>query len=98
DELYEAIGFDRYYDQSFFADEDLVHFGSSDEVLYRRTVDELIELTESGKRVFANIISMSAHHPFNLPEHKSTLELPERFDGTFVGDYLRSQHYADAAL
>ena len=97
-ELYQALGFDRYYDREFFQDEDLVHFGSSDEVLYRKTAAELAKLAGQGKRLYVNIVSMSAHHPFNLPAHKALLKLPERFDGTFVGDYLVSQHYADAAL
>jgi len=98
DDLYAAIGFNRYYDQQFFQDEDFVHFGSSDEVLYRKSVAELARLAEEHGKIFANLISMSAHHPFNLPEHKDTFNLPERFRGTFVGDYLRSQHYADKAL
>jgi len=98
DELYLALGFDRYYDREFFRDEDLVHFGSSDEVLYAKSAQELARLAGQGKRLYANIVSMSAHHPFNLPAHKALLELPERFEGTFVGDYLVSQHYADAAL
>lgn len=97
-DLYAAIGFNRYYDQTYFQDEDLVHFGSSDEVLYRKSAAELARMAEDGRRIYANIISMSAHHPFNLPEHKDIFDLPERFRGTFVGDYLRSQHYADAAL
>jgi len=97
-DLYAAIGFDRYYDQQFFQDEDFVHFGSSDEVLYRKSVAEIARLAANGGKVFANLISMSAHHPFNLPAHKDTFDLPERFRGTFVGDYLRSQHYADKAL
>ena len=98
DQLYAAIGFDRYYDREFFQDEDLVHFGSSDEVLYRKTADELTALAAQGQRLYANIVSMSAHHPFNLPEHKALIDLPDRFEDTFVGDYLISQHYADAAL
>jgi lipoteichoic acid synthase len=98
DQLYDAIGFDRYYDREFYQDEDLVHFGSSDEVLYRKTADELAALAGQGKRLYANIVSMSAHHPFNLPAHKAKIDLPERFDGTFVGDYLVSQNYADASL
>jgi Phosphoglycerol transferase and related proteins, alkaline phosphatase superfamily len=98
DALYPALGFDRYYDQQFFKDEDFVHFGSSDEVLYRKSVAEMARLANEGERIYANLISMSAHHPFNLPAHKDTFDLPGRFRDTFVGDYLRSQHYADSAL
>lgn len=41
---------------------------------------------------------MSAHHPFTIPEEKYRMELPERYEGTFVGDYIRSQNYADDAF
>ncbi|PZD95441.1 LTA synthase family protein [Paenibacillus sambharensis] len=98
DELYDALGFDHYYDQGYFEKEDLVHFGASDEMLYRRTAEKLEELAAGGSPIYANVISMSAHHPFNLPVHKNRISLPERFEGTFIGDYLRSQHYADYAL
>lgn len=96
--LYQALGFDKFYDDAFFGTEDMVAFGASDEVLYRKTVQELAEKQKAGERVYANIISMSAHHPFHLPERKDTLKLPSKFDGTLTGNYLKSQHYADEAI
>jgi lipoteichoic acid synthase len=97
-ELYTSLGFDKYYDRQFFGDEDFVAFGSSDEVLYRKTTEELARLQSSGQKFYANIISMSAHHPFELPPEKERIKLPERYADTFVGNYLRSQNYADYAL
>lgn len=97
-ELYQALGFTRYYDQAFFDDEDLVHFGSSDEVLYKKTVAELAKQSQAGQKFYAMIISMTSHHPFNLPERKNKISLPDRYQDTFVGDYIRSQNYTDYAL
>ncbi|AZN38726.1 LTA synthase family protein [Paenibacillus albus] len=97
-ELYSAIGWEKYYDQSFYGDDDHVAFGSSDEVLYAKTIPELKKMDESDKPFYAQVISMSAHHPFDLPERKYKMQLPERFEGTLVGDYIRSQNYADYAL
>jgi phosphoglycerol transferase MdoB-like AlkP superfamily enzyme len=97
-ELYRALGFDEYFDREFFGDEDLVFFGSSDEVLYRNTLKKLKELRASGRPFYTQIISMSAHHPFNIPERKARFPLPERFQGTLVGDYISAQQYADEAL
>lgn len=98
DKLYKALGFDRYYDSRTFGDEDFVHFGSSDEVLYRKTAEILRGHLEEGIPFYANVISMSAHHPFELPERKHRISLPKRFHNTMVGDYLISQNYADYAL
>lgn len=98
DQLYPALGIDHMYDDDFFGEEDLIAFGASDEVLYRKTIGELEKFDREGRRFYASVISMSAHHPYNLPEKKRRLRLPERFEGTLVGNYLISQNYADYAL
>lgn len=97
-ELYEALGFDQYYDQSFFGEDDSIFFGASDEVLYRETAEELKKIDLLGLPFYAHVISMTAHHPFTIPEEKHLMTLPERYENTFVGDYIRSQNYADHAL
>lgn len=96
--LYQALGFQKYYDKSFFGDEDMVFFGSSDEVLYAKAGDQLDQMYASGQPFYAQIISMSSHHPFNIPERKIDFPLPDTYGGTMVGDYLQAQHYTDAAL
>ncbi|WP_211184360.1 LTA synthase family protein [Paenibacillus lemnae] len=97
-ELYKALGFDQYFDKTFFGEEDQVFFGASDETLYNKTAVELKKLNDSDKPFYAQVISMTAHHPFTIPENKYKMTLPERYEGTFVGDYIRSQNYADYAL
>ncbi|WP_310735509.1 LTA synthase family protein [Cohnella herbarum] len=97
-ELYKALGFDRYYDSEFFGGEDMVFFGSSDEVLYAKTADELLKMSQSGKPFYSQIISMSSHHPFNIPERKVRFELPERYQDTLVGNYIQAQNYTDYSI
>lgn len=97
-ELYAALGFDRFYDQEFFGQEDTVFFGPSDEVLYKKTAEELDKMQDAGKPFYTQVISMTAHHPFTMPHEKDLITLPERYEGNMVGDYIRSQNYADHAL
>lgn len=97
-ELYKALGFNRYYDKAFFGDEDKLFFGASDDALYSKTSAELKKMDDADKPFYTQVISMSAHHPFTIPEDKYRMTLPERYEGTFVGDYIRSQNYADDAL
>ncbi|MDQ0192296.1 LTA synthase family protein [Paenibacillus wynnii] len=97
-ELYSSLGWDHYYDHKFFGDEDVFFFGASDDVLYHKTSDKLKEMSTQGQPFYAQVISMSAHHPFTIPEEKYRMKLPERYEGTFVGDYIRSQNYADEAF
>lgn len=98
DEMYPALGFDQYYDEEFFGTEDYFLMGASDEVLYDKTFDVLKELHETGQKYYANVITMTSHHPFTLPEDKLFIELPNRFQDTFINDYLTSIHYADKVL
>jgi lipoteichoic acid synthase len=97
-ELYKALGFNRYYDKSFFGEEDKVFFGSSDEVLYAKTAAELEKMDHKENSFYAQVISMTAHHPFTIPDYKYKMTLPDRYAGNFVGDYVRAQNYADYAL
>lgn len=97
-ELYKALGFNRYYDKAFFGEDDKLFFGASDETLYSKTAAELKKMNADGKPFYTHIISMSAHHPFTLPEEKYRMTLPDRYEDTFVGNFIRSQNYADDAL
>ncbi len=97
-ELYKALGFNRYYDMEFFGGEDKVAFGSSDEVLYAKTVQELAKQRDEGKKFYAMLISMSSHHPYNIPDRKVKLKLSDTYKDSFVGDYIRAQNYTDYAL
>jgi phosphoglycerol transferase MdoB-like AlkP superfamily enzyme len=97
-ELYSAIGWEKYYDKSFYGDDDHVAFGASDEVLYAKTLDELKKISKGGKPFYSQIISMSSHHPYNIPESKIRMELPEELNDTLVGRYIQAQNYADYAL
>jgi Phosphoglycerol transferase and related proteins, alkaline phosphatase superfamily len=98
DQLYKALGWDKYYDDRFFGKEDLVAFGPSDEVLYAKTADELSRMQQTGQPFYVQLISMSGHHPFRIPESKYKMELPARYKNTLVGDYIEAQNYADYAL
>lgn len=97
-ELYTALGFNRYYDKEYYGEEDTVFYGASDEVLYEKTAAELARMDQKDQPFYSHVISMSAHNPFSIPEEKYKMALPERFEGTLVGDYIRAQNYADYAL
>lgn len=97
-ELYASVGWDKFYDQRYYGDEDHVAFGASDEVLYSKTMPKLEEMSKSGQPFYAQVISMSSHHPYNIPRDKVTIDLPDAYDDTLVGHYLEAQHYADQQL
>lgn len=97
-EMYPALGFDKYYDVEFFGEKDVIGMGPSDEYLFEKSVPVLQKLQNNGQKFFAHFVTLSSHHPFKIPDEKNRIELPKRFQDTFVGDYLKSIHYLDASL
>jgi phosphoglycerol transferase MdoB-like AlkP superfamily enzyme len=98
DALYPALGFDRYYDNTYFGNDDVIAFGPSDTVLYEKTLPILTDLRASQRPFYAHVIAQSSHHPFRLPEHHRSFALPPAWENTLVGRYVQSAHYVDEAL
>ncbi|MBA4371203.1 MAG: hypothetical protein C0418_06480 [Coriobacteriaceae bacterium] len=98
DELYPALGFKEVYEQEFFGGEDIAGIGASDEVLFDKALPVLAEKHRRGVRYYATFVTLTGHHPFELPADKRRLELPAEMRGTLVGDYLVSMNYTDAAI
>ncbi|NGP44960.1 LTA synthase family protein [Bacillaceae bacterium SIJ1] len=97
-DMYPALGFDEYYDISFFGDEDVIGIGPSDDVLYSKAMPELVKKADNGQPIYANFITLSSHHPFRIPQSKKPMEMPEDIQGTIVEDYLQSIHYTDQMI
>jgi len=97
-QMYPALGFKKYYDQTYFGDDDIIAFGPSDEVLYKKTLPVLTKLQEQNKPFYAQLIAQSSHHPFLPPENKEMITLPEAWEGTDIGNYIKLANYADKAL
>lgn len=99
DKLYPALGFDRYYDKPYFTNDEFNAFGASDEQLFRTGMQQLIALSDSGTRFYAQFVTASNHHPFITPDNKKQIQLSsEKYKDTQVGEYLESVSYADYAL
>ncbi|MBC1398404.1 LTA synthase family protein [Listeria fleischmannii] len=98
DNFYPAVGFNKFYDRSFFGDDDVIGFSPSDEVLYNKTLPILEEHYKNDEKFYAQLISVSSHMPFKIPESKQSLTLPENLNGTELGNYFQAMHYADKQL
>lgn len=96
--MYNTLDYDRYYDVEYFGEEDFISFGSSDEILYEKTLPELVRINEEGKNFYASIVAMSSHHPYSLPEEYHQIKLPEEYNDTKLGKYLIAVNYADYAF
>lgn len=96
--LYAALGFDNYYDIKSFGQDDIIGIGPSDEVLFQKTLPKIKQLHEKNEKFYAHFVTLSSHHPFFIPESKKVISLPEQFNGTMLGNYLKSVNYTDQAI
>ncbi|PEB55357.1 sulfatase [Bacillus pseudomycoides] len=97
-QLYQALGFDKFYDQKYFGNKDVIDIAASDHVLYEKTLPVLKKLDEKDKKFYAHIIALSSHHPFKIPKDKQPLPLPKELEGTQFGDYIQAVNYVDREL
>ncbi len=98
DELYPALGIGSYYYGEFFGEEDVIGIGPSDRVMFEKAMPILREQHQRNKPFYAQLIGLTSHHPFTLPEADRKYPLPERFKNSLTGDYLVSINYMDTVI
>lgn len=97
-ELYPALGFSGYYDKKYFRNDHFNSFGASDEQLYITAVEKLAELQKKGGPFYAQLVTASSHHPFQIPDAFKRITVPEKLKNTMLGDYLTAINYTDYAI
>jgi lipoteichoic acid synthase len=97
-ELYPSLGFDNYYALEFFGKEDLIGLGPSDEVMFKKGMPLLKDLHAKNKPFYAHFISMTSHHPYEIPADKDVFVLPDKYKNSIVGKYIRAISYNDMVL
>lgn len=97
-DLYPALGIEKYYYGEFFGNKDVIGIGPSDEVMFQKAMPILRESHMKNRPFYAQLIGLTSHHPFHLPEKDRQLELPAHFKGSLTGDYLISMHYMDRVI
>lgn len=92
--LSKACGFDKLYSENDFDNSDAFNVGMSDLSLFRQAVPILRTLP---RPFFAQLITVSSHTPFRLPEEKKKIRIGAPYPPEIAG-YLESINYADSAL
>lgn len=96
--LYPALGFGHAYPLEFFGEEDVIGPGPSDDVLFSKALPVLEREQRSGKRFYAQFVTLTSHYPFELPPEKERLLLPPRYRDSLLGRYLQAVAYDDATI
>lgn len=111
--MHENLGYDRFYSKSDYevTGENTIGLGLSDEEFFNQSIKYLKEINEKKQPYMGTMITLSNHTPFSdtekygdfkvtltgKNENGNTVEYPY-LEGTKLGNYLKSVHYADKAL
>ncbi|WP_236575485.1 MULTISPECIES: LTA synthase family protein [Paenibacillus] len=98
DKLYPALNFTHYYDKPNYKNDHFNEFGASDEELYKFGVQTLSKLHQEKKPFYAQFVTVSSHFPFNVPEDRMKISIPDALKGTQLGNYLAAVNYTDYAI
>jgi phosphoglycerol transferase MdoB-like AlkP superfamily enzyme len=92
--LCQRLGFDRSYFDEFYRTGERFGDGLADKEFFSQTLPLIAAQADP---FMAFLVTVSNHHPFELPAHHRTLLLGD-LEGTVLGDYLHSVHYFDQAF
>lgn len=95
-EMYKTIGFDKFISQSDMVMDEYIGWGGwalSDDSFYRQT----LEAIDTSEPFYSFLVSLSSHHPYSYFDDKDNFDVGE-YDKTYLGNYLKAQNYADAAI
>lgn len=92
---YPAQGFENFYSMEDLVADEMIGLGISDKSMFSQAVDIM---GNEEQPFFEFIITLTSHHPFNLEEEYTSLELKEEDVGTKFGSYLQSIRYLDEAI
>ncbi len=92
---YPYQGIDEYYSIEDLDDSDQIGLGISDKSMFRQAA-ALMEEQEGP--FFSFLVTLTNHHPYQLPEELSEIKLKEEHEGTKFESYLQTVHYTDQAI
>ena len=109
--MHKNMGYDDFYSESSFDIDETIGLGLSDKSFFRQAVPMIRDIIdEKGTPFYATMIMLTNHTPFSdlelMDEYPTTMTVNidgeevvrEYIDGTTLGNYFRSVHYADQAI
>ena len=111
--MYNSLGYQKFYNyESDYIIDETIGLGLSDESFFRQSLVKLKEINEKGQNFYGTLITLSNHTPFTNEgkdlsnfdvssyhyDKNGKLITDNYLEGTILGSYIKSVHYADKAL
>ncbi|MBP3961460.1 LTA synthase family protein [Paenibacillus lignilyticus] len=92
--MYDRLGYDTFFSKNAYRIDEPIGWSLGDKSFFKQTVDRM---KDEKQPFYSFLISLSSHHPYQLPKSAQTLDAGS-FKNTIFGDYLEAVHYVDAAI
>ena len=86
---------DMLWEIKDFNEDEIIGPGLSDESYLKQVADKLKDIEDP---FYTFVATITSHGPFEIPDDKKLLELPEELDENMLGAYFQSIRYADEAI
>lgn len=110
--MHKTLGYDEVIGKSKYEIDEVIGLGLSDKSFFKQSVQKLKKISEEHERFYTTMIMLTNHTPFYIEDgYDVTLKVSEKdaygntvvneypyMEGTKLGSYLKSVHYADQAI
>ncbi|WP_300386589.1 LTA synthase family protein, partial [Clostridium sp.] len=91
-ENHKSFGTDKILDISNYNVDEVIGLGLSDESYLKQVANKITALDLP---FYTFVTTLTSHGPFNMPDDKKYLDIPEDLDNTILGAYFQSIRYTD---
>ena len=108
--MYKSLGYDDFYSKDSYIIDETIGLGLSDKSFFNQSVEKIKEIKAKKEPYYGVLITLSNHTPFNdlelIEDFDTSISLDNEnktitrnyLEGTTMDNYLKSVHYADAAI
>lgn len=110
--MHKSLGYDEVIGKSKYDIDEVIGLGLSDKSFFRQSVQKLKKISDKHDKFYVTMIMLTNHTPFYVDDgFDVTLKVEEQdengndvvntypyMEGTKLGKYLKSVHYADEAI
>ena len=104
--MHKTLGYDHFYAKSEFNIDEKIGLGLSDHSFFAQSVEKLKTIAKDHEKYYGTFIMLTNHTPFSETDKYGEFDVSKTVDGvkyqymegTKLGNYLKSVHYADKCL
>ncbi|MDR7869261.1 MAG: LTA synthase family protein [Tissierellaceae bacterium] len=96
--MHKSLGYERFFSKLDYEIDEEVGLGLSDMSFFNQSIEKIKQIKEQDDSpIMATMITLTNHYPFDDVEKYGEFNVGH-LEGTEIGNYLKSFHYADTAL